>query len=409
MPETTEITVEDVHEALLSLYDPAALAACRLALLLAPAAAADSVESRLQATRRALFEAVDQLRPQTERGPSSSATRAYECLSLRYVSGLTVEEVARELYISPRQVYRDLRWGEQRLTEWLRARPATPAEPQSPVARGDQATLADEIGSLEFRTRPVDLAHTVATAVAALLPLSERLQVPLRYRGPGSGVMVRAAPGLLEEMATQLASGAVQSAEGQAVEISLATTDTQAILRLTVPRLDTMARRDLIEAALQIADHQRLRYRFAEDRCGPHVLIAVPLCARLKALVVEDNPGAYDLYERYLAQTEWDPELLTHPRLAVDMAASREARAVILDIMMPETSGWSILRALKFDARTRDIPVIVCSVINDPELAYALGASGYLTKPVSRLQLIQALREALPQDTEAESPPGSSG
>ncbi|MGI6209798.1 MAG: response regulator, partial [Anaerolineae bacterium] len=340
--------------------------------------------------------------------PSSSATRAYECLSLRYVSGLTVEEVARELYVSPRQVYRDLRWGEQRLTEWLRARPATPAEHPDRAARGCQSALADEIGSLEFQARPVDLAHIVATAVAALAALSERVQVPLRYQGPSSGVVVRAAPGLLEEMVTQLASGAVQSAEAQDIEVSLTTTDNEAILRLTVPRPDAMTRRDLIEAALQIADHQGLRYRFAEDQRGPHLAIVVPLCPRLKALVVEDNPGAYDLYERYLAQTEWDPELLVHPRLAVDMAALKAARAVILDVMMPETSGWTILRALKLDPRTRDIPVIVCSVINDPELAYALGASGYLTKPVSRLQLLQALREALPEDTEAAPPAGNS-
>ena len=109
--------------------------------------------------------------------------------------------------------------------------------------------------------------------------------------------------------------------------------------------------------------------------------------------MVEDNPGAAALYERYLSTSEWDPVRLPHPRLATDWAASRDIDAVILDIMMSDTDGWTVLRALQADPRTRSVPVVICSVLKDTELARSLGAADYLTKPVSRLDLLKALRQ----------------
>jgi len=109
---------------------------------------------------------------------------------------------------------------------------------------------------------------------------------------------------------------------------------------------------------------------------------------------VEDNPGARALYGRYLEGTEWLPLTAEGPERVPALAADRGAAAVILDIMMPETDGWSVLQALRMEPRTAAVPVIVCSVLNDPELAAALGATHYLTKPVSRSQLLGALRRA---------------
>jgi len=79
----------------------------------------------------------------------------------------------------------------------------------------------------------------------------------------------------------------------------------------------------------------------------------------------------------------------------VELAVAKRAQAIILDIMMPETDGWRVLQALKLDERTRQIPVIVCSVVNDPELGLALGAASYLTKPVFRPALLRVLAETI--------------
>ena len=61
--------------------------------------------------------------------------------------------------------------------------------------------------------------------------------------------------------------------------------------------------------------------------------------------------------------------------------------------MMPGLSGWDVLQTIRTRVETKETAVIICSVFNDPELAYALGASYFISKPVSRDQILSALRQ----------------
>ncbi len=65
--------------------------------------------------------------------------------------------------------------------------------------------------------------------------------------------------------------------------------------------------------------------------------------------------------------------------------------AVLLDIRMPGIDGWEVLHALKEDPETSDIPVVVVSIVDERTRGAALGAAGYLVKPVSRDDLLGAL------------------
>jgi CheY-like chemotaxis protein len=60
--------------------------------------------------------------------------------------------------------------------------------------------------------------------------------------------------------------------------------------------------------------------------------------------------------------------------------------------MMPDMDGWEVLQRLRNHPATQHTAVIICSVFDDPELAYALGASSFLSKPVKREDIIKALR-----------------
>jgi len=64
---------------------------------------------------------------------------------------------------------------------------------------------------------------------------------------------------------------------------------------------------------------------------------------------------------------------------------------IILDLLMPEESGWEVLRELKSNPVTRDIPVIICSVIKqeEKERTIQMGASAYVTKPFEIRELIE--------------------
>lgn len=68
---------------------------------------------------------------------------------------------------------------------------------------------------------------------------------------------------------------------------------------------------------------------------------------------------------------------------------------ILLDVMLPRQDGWEILQTLKANATTASIPVVICSVLNEPGLAAALGADGYLRKPVTQEALLQELRRWL--------------
>jgi CheY-like chemotaxis protein len=61
--------------------------------------------------------------------------------------------------------------------------------------------------------------------------------------------------------------------------------------------------------------------------------------------------------------------------------------------MMPGASGWEILQTLRSQPQTATVPVIVCSVFNDPDLAYSLGATRFHAKPIRRDTILDTLHE----------------
>jgi CheY-like chemotaxis protein len=82
---------------------------------------------------------------------------------------------------------------------------------------------------------------------------------------------------------------------------------------------------------------------------------------------------------------------LTDPSRAVERVSHLKPFAVTLDIMMPGIDGWQVLSNLKSNPNTRDIPVIICSIIEDLEKGFSLGASDYLVKPILEEDLVNAL------------------
>jgi CheY-like chemotaxis protein len=73
------------------------------------------------------------------------------------------------------------------------------------------------------------------------------------------------------------------------------------------------------------------------------------------------------------------------------MAQEHAPLAITLDIMMPNKDGWQVLHALKSDLKTRDIPVILVTVVDQKALGYQLGATDYLIKPLNADDLLASL------------------
>jgi CheY-like chemotaxis protein len=86
---------------------------------------------------------------------------------------------------------------------------------------------------------------------------------------------------------------------------------------------------------------------------------------------------------------------------ALRLAAELQPRLITIDVMMPNLDGWEVLQRLKTTPETAHIPVVVCSVLHEPELALAMGASDYLTKPVQQADLLAVLERHLGRPTPA--------
>jgi len=120
---------------------------------------------------------------------------------------------------------------------------------------------------------------------------------------------------------------------------------------------------------------------------APHILDTQHGIAVHRALIIEDSPSAAEQLTRYLH--ELDVETIAHPQGNGSVALAREIRpeVIFLDILLPTSSGWEVLAQLKDDPQTRDIPVVIVSVVDEQARAMALGAAGYLVKPITRQQI----------------------
>jgi len=108
-------------------------------------------------------------------------------------------------------------------------------------------------------------------------------------------------------------------------------------------------------------------------------------------LAIDDDLQVISLYERYLTPQGYHVVALTEPARAKERAKEIRPFAITLDIMMPHVDGWAVLADLKSDPATRDIPVIICSIVEQTDKGFNLGAADYLVKPILEEDLVHAL------------------
>lgn len=101
-------------------------------------------------------------------------------------------------------------------------------------------------------------------------------------------------------------------------------------------------------------------------------------------LIVDDNEINRDVLARQLGRQGHATAVAENGRRALEMVRERDYDLMLLDIMMPEMNGYEVLRRLKADARSRDIPVVMISALDEVETVVRcieLGAEDYLPKP----------------------------
>lgn len=120
-------------------------------------------------------------------------------------------------------------------------------------------------------------------------------------------------------------------------------------------------------------------------------LITKPSDKQKVVLAIDDNPDAIDLIKKYL-ERDYKVIGIMSSEEAVQKARELKPVAITLDIMMPKKDGWQVLRELKEDEATKDIPVIIVSIIDNKTLAFSLGAADYFVKPLDGNALLRKIK-----------------
>lgn len=381
---------EQVHEAVAHLNDNVALASTSLAGQVPEVHALSGVDARANALRAIILQAIEVLRPPHRLLFGSLASRSYDVLSLRYVGGKSVADVCDEFALGRRQIHRDLTQAEEKLTRILQAR-------MDATAQGQKAQLAGELGAYAPDPSRVQLRTAVQATLTLLRPMADQFDVRLTGDAGVDPLPVLVDMAALRQVLAQLLSVAIQATAGKQVSVSLQEQGDETVVTIAFQTASGGLPMPRLLGAQQIAASQRMACELAVDRPEQaRISLRLSRASPVRVLVVEDNPSAVELYRRYLPSEDWEVHVVSDPRATAETAKSLGAEVIVLDIMLPKVDGWTLLGQLAAGAETSRIPVVVCSVVDDPDLARALGARAYLTKPVSQDSLRDTLRQCLP-------------
>ena len=289
-----------------------------------------------------------------------------------------------------------------------------------------------EAGQMELRLQTVPIEEVVSQVLSTIEPLAGQKRIRMRADVASAGDVLADA-GKLKQMLLNLASNAIKFTpdEGEvtitasrgdsAVEISVADTGIgisqadQARVFEEFHQIDPGPGRRQQGTGLGLA----LTRRFAvlhggevtvqsEPGRGSVFTLRLPVRplipegqtagptkvedrSRPLVLVVEDEPAAAELLARQLQGADFRTRVARTGTEAIAMAHELRPAAITLDILLPELDGWEVMTRLKHDQATSDIPIVVVSVIDNPELGIALGAMDYFVKPIEGKELIKRL------------------
>ncbi|MBD2440391.1 response regulator, partial [Nostoc sp. FACHB-110] len=110
-----------------------------------------------------------------------------------------------------------------------------------------------------------------------------------------------------------------------------------------------------------------------------------------QVLIIEDSVAAAEQISRYFSDMGIQPIVYPQGEGALKEVLRLQPALIVLDLQLPHLSGWDLLEQFKSNSATKDIPVIIISVVDEQDQGLAQGAFEYLVKPIIRAQLQAAI------------------
>ncbi len=114
-----------------------------------------------------------------------------------------------------------------------------------------------------------------------------------------------------------------------------------------------------------------------------------------RVLIIDDDHNSTEILTDELRSAGYDIVTAEDGESGIQRAVQLRPDLITLDVLMPKMNGWEVLKQLKGDPRTQDIPVVLVTIVSDKRTGFALGASGYLSKPFQPEELRQVLEQVL--------------
>lgn len=367
--------------------------------------------TRAQELRGLLKEAVEALRPPQGMPSRSPEWRSYLALRYRYVQDMAVGQVESELSLSRRQLQREIQKGLEALTSIVWARHGIEVGTTSAVELAGATPapeLEGELNQWELARQACDVHTLVDDALGLLQASREAGQADVQVNLPNSLDLVFVDATLTRQALLMTMRLLIQPAHAP---IILTAVQQGKFIEVQVrgPAGAVCPTEDDWEAP-RLFIHRQGGFLSVEGGVEPgwQVNIHLPLADQTRVLVIDDNPAILQLFERYLTPQHYEVVKARGGAEAMALITESRPAVIILDVMMPNLDGWQVLRSLKENPTTATTPIIICSVLKEPELALSLGAHAYLKKPVERLALLAQVERLLDPAAPAEAtlPPG---
>uniref|UniRef100_A0A7C4PK96 Response regulator n=1 Tax=Anaerolinea thermolimosa TaxID=229919 RepID=A0A7C4PK96_9CHLR len=368
-------------------------------------------EEGIEVLQTAIIQSVEDLRPGEHVPKTARSWRIYHILFYRFVSNLTVDEVADKVGITPRHLRREQASAIHvlALNLWEKAQLPVPLELESSFEREEIVIEAMPEASVQSNPEVQLQKDLIALQESAPGVISDVKQViesviALMRRIPGGQVIevdeviispqlkVGFHPSALRQVLWMIIRQIKQSHNASRLSIYCSQKNGTALIALIFSPVISLETQSL-QLVEEILANQYGAIK-VESIPGEKTAFRIELMnVDRTVLVVDDNPDIVHLYQRYLVGTPYHLQHITHGQELFDRIRDVSPDIIVLDVMLPDVDGWDLLTRLFENPDTRSIPVIVCSVVSDSDLALALGAQVCLTKPVQRSEFIRALNQ----------------
>ena len=361
------------------------------------------------ALRRTLTDAIQSLKPDKSVPVDSNAWRVYRILYYRYIEQFTQREVAVDLSLSVRQLRRQETRALEVLADLLRARydladklellrASEPGEEQAKDPATAGASARERELERLVRSVPaesVSLPDLVEGILDTLAPLLRSSGVRITRHLPADLPLLTVQPITMRQALLNVIAAVVRRSAGGQVSIRAESEARQvcASIEASSPvdkrvagdqpleNLDTVRQLvDISGGSLEVSAGEPLTVR-----------LQLPAVEPVTILGVDDNSDTLRLWQRYLLGTRYHFIGTTEPQETLELVERWSPQVIVLDVMLPHIDGWELLARLREHPRTSAIPVIVCTILPQEDLAALLGAADLLRKPVTQQELLSAL------------------